>query len=111
MATPPSGKPRVLVVTSTLPRWSGDTEPAFVLDLCRALATRYEVVALAPHCRGAERLERQPGLEVRRFRYFLERGEVLAYEGGILPKLRRRPWLWLLVPWFFLGLVMAVHSP
>src|SRR5687768_17542257 len=95
-----SGKPLVLVVTSTLPRWDGDTEPAFILELCRALAARYDVLALAPHCRGAARVEQHAGIEIRRFRYCFEWGEVLAYEGGILPKLRRRPWLWLLVPCF-----------
>jgi hypothetical protein len=53
LRTPPTGKPVVLVVTSTLPRRTGDTEPRFVLDLCRALAAKHRVIALAPHCAGA----------------------------------------------------------
>ena len=30
-------KPKLLVTASTFPRWAGDTEPRFVLDLCVAL--------------------------------------------------------------------------
>lgn len=101
-------KPLVLVVTSTLPRWAGDSEPRFVLDLCDALSDRYRIMVLAPHCRGAALTERFGDVEVRRFRYFPEGGEVLAYEGGILPKLRRNPWLWLLVPPFMAALVLSV---
>jgi len=105
---PSSAKPLVLVVTSTLPRWEDDTEPRFVLDLCQALASRYRVLVLAPHCLGAADRDHWQGVEVRRFRYFAQWGEVLAYEGGILPKLRRSPWLWLLVPIFFAALVVAI---
>lgn len=111
----PSGKPRVLVVTSTLPRWAGDSEPAFVLDLSRELSHRYHVIALAPHCRGAVPVEGGT-LDVRHYRYFFQWGERLAYEGGMLPKLRRRPWLWVLVPFLMAGLTLAVarllrHEP
>lgn len=104
---PPSAKPLVLVVTSTLPRWDDDTEPRFVLDLCEALAGWYRIVVLAPHCRGAARHEHRHGIEIRRFRYFPDWGEVLAYDGGMLPKLRRRPWLWALVPVFLAAQVLA----
>lgn len=103
-----SAKPTVLVVTSTLPRWAGDTEPRFILDLCQALSGQYRLVILAPHCKGAAIFERWGEIEVRRFRYFPPWGEVLAYEGGILPKLRSRPWLWCLVPLFLIALVAAI---
>jgi glycosyltransferase involved in cell wall biosynthesis len=96
------------VVTSTLPRWPDDTEPRFVLDLCQALGGAYQILVLAPHCSGARREESWDGIQVRRFRYFPEWGERLAYEGGILPNLRRRPWLWPLVPLFMAALVLAI---
>jgi glycosyltransferase involved in cell wall biosynthesis len=103
-----SARPLVLVVTSTLPRWTGDSEPRFVLDLCEALSARYRIIVLAPHCRGAAVAERFGDVEVRRFRYFPEWGETLAYEGGMLPKLRQRLFLWGLVPFFLVALVAAV---
>lgn len=95
---------RILVLTSTFPRWAGDREPPFVFELCRRLAESHDVLVLAPHCRGAAREERLDArLRVRRFRYAPERLETLAYEGGILEKLRRARWRWLLVPLFFLA--------
>lgn len=101
-------KPTILVVTSTLPRWQGDSEPRFVLDLCEAVSAHYRPVILAPHCQGAAVSERWGEIEVRRFRYFPAWGEALAYDGGMLPKLRQRPWLWGLVPFFMITLVAAI---
>lgn len=105
---PSTAKPALLMVTSTFPRWEGDAEPRFVLDLCLALSDRYRVVALAPHARGVAARQDWGPVEVRRFRYFWKWGEQLAYDGGILPKLRARPWLWALVPFFLAGQTIAV---
>lgn len=85
-------RPRVLVMTSTFPRWEGDATPRFVRDLALA-ATRgprpWDVTILAPHHPGALVREVMGPLDVRRFRYFLpSRFERLAYDGGILPNVR-----------------------
>ena len=49
---------RILVLATTFPRWRGDTEPAFVLDLSRTLVERgHHIVALVPHAAGAAREE------------------------------------------------------
>lgn len=104
------GKPRLLVASSTFPRWAGDTTPRFVLDLCRSLAHAYDITVVAPHCRGAARRELLEGIEVVRFRYAPAALQQLAYDGGMLPKLRRRPWLWLSVPLYVLGNAWAIRS-
>jgi glycosyltransferase involved in cell wall biosynthesis len=101
-------KPLLLVLTSTHPRWGGDTEPRFVLDLCARLRDDYRVVVLAPHAAGAARAEVMEGVEVHRFRYAPERWQQLAYEGGMVPKLRARPWAWLLVPVFLVAETLAI---
>lgn len=106
--TAASPKPTILVVTSTLPRWRGDSEPRFVLDLCEAVSAHYRLVILAPHCRGAAISERWDEIEVRRFRYLPVWGEVFAYDGGMLPKLRQRPWLWGLVPFYMVALIAGI---
>lgn len=85
-------RPRVLVMTSTFPRWEGDATPRFVRDLALA-ATRgpspWAVTVLAPHHPGARVREAMGPLDVRRFRYVVPaRLERLAYDGGILPNLR-----------------------
>ncbi len=107
--TPLKISPRLLVVTSTFPRWKNDKEPRFVYDLCRRLAARYEIHVLAPHTRGALRLEVMDGLTVHRFRYFPQRWQSLAYEGGILTKLQRTRLTLLQVPFFLLFLILALR--
>ena len=99
---------RILVLTSTFPRWAGDREPPFVFELCRRLAARHEVLVIAPHCPEAAAAERLgERLSVRRFRYAPQGLESLAYEGGILEKLRRAPWRHALIPAFLAGELLA----
>lgn len=94
---------RILVLTSTFPRWPGDSEPRFVHDLCRRLAEAGEVCVLTPHAAGAACDEEIDGVRVIRFRYGPAAWEKLAYEGGIMANLRRTPWLYLMVPSFLLA--------
>lgn len=96
-------KPRLLVITSMFPRWHDDAEPGFVFELCRRLTDRFDVRVLAPHARGAAEHENMFGVDVVRYRYCLEVFETLAYGGGIVPKLRKQPLKWLLVPFFLVA--------
>ena len=80
---------KILVVTSTFPRWLGDTDPTFVYELSTRLAnSQTEVHVLAPHTSGAAVEEKLGDLIVHRYRYFFERCDNLAYSTGILDKLR-----------------------
>jgi glycosyltransferase involved in cell wall biosynthesis len=102
-------KPRLLVVTSMFPRWPDDHEPGFVFELSRRLAADFEVRVLAPHAPCAAEREIMDGVEVIRYRYAPQFCETLAYGGGIVPKLRRQPWKWLLVPALVLAQYLAVR--
>lgn len=99
---PPTAKPRLLVVSSTFPRWAGDREPPFVFELTRRLVDHYKIWVLAPHAPGAKTLERMGKLIVIRYRYFFERGETLVQGGGILANLGAGRWRYGLVPFFML---------
>ncbi len=103
-----SQKKKILVLTSTFPRWEKDHEPRFVFDLCLRLSAYYDLYVIAPHYPGAKLVENHFGLHVRRFRYFFSKWETLAYDGGILSNLKRYPWKYLLVPLFILAEVIAV---
>ena len=105
--TDDKGKPRLLVLTTTFPRWPGDHEPPFVFELARRLTDSFDVTVLAPHAPGAAREETTDGVAVRRFRYAPDRLERLAYDGGIPTRLRRHPWLALLLPSFLLAQIGA----
>lgn len=101
-------KKRVLVLTSTFPRWQGDNEPPFVFELCQRLGEQFDVVVLAPHAEGAKRFDRMGNIEILRFGYFFPRWEKLAYQGGILANLKRNRWLYLLLPCFFFAQLAAL---
>lgn len=91
------------MLTSTFPRWVGDHEPPFVFELSRRLAQQFEVHVLAPHAPGAQLQETLDGVHVQRFRYAPEALQQLAYDGGILARLRQRRWRLLLVPCLLAG--------
>jgi len=82
---------KVLVLTTTFPRWKNDTTPAFVYELSKRLQQKgMEIVVLAPHHKGAKRFEVMDGMKVYRFHYFFpERLQKLCYDGGMLPNLKR----------------------
>lgn len=97
---------RVLITASTLPRWSGDAMPSFVLDQAVALSRRFpgiEVEILAPHDAGAARFEVMQGIPVYRFRYFWPVALQRLVYPAILPNIRRRWWLALQVPMFMVA--------
>jgi glycosyltransferase involved in cell wall biosynthesis len=105
----PDAPVRILVLTSTFPRWQNDTEPRFVLDLCEHLAKTFEVVVLAPSAVGTAKTEYFGGVKVVRYRYApLQRWERLAAPGAIVPNIRQEPLLALLVPFLIIGLSYAL---
>lgn len=101
---------RVLVLTSTFPRWQGDCEPPFVFELTKRLGEHFEVFVLAPHAPGAVLIEEMGGIRVYRFRYFFTPWQRLAYNGGVMANLKLHKWLYLLVPFFVLSEFFSLIS-
>lgn len=98
---------KLLVVASTYPRWHGDHEPGFVHELNRRLVDHFNVHVVCPHAPGALPEEVMDDVSIHRFHYAPETLETLVQGGGILANLKRSPWKWGLVPFFFLGLMVA----
>lgn len=99
---------QLLILTSTFPRWEDDEDPPFVFELCNRLTADYGVHVLAPHFPGSRRKANLSGIQVRRFRYFINPLEKLAYHGGIVPKLKKNPFLYILLPCFIMGELLAL---
>lgn len=98
-------KKRLLVTASTFPRWEGDTEPRFVLDLCQALTEKYEVTALVPAAPGAMGKEMLGDVRVVRYHYFpIHKWETLCYPGAIVPRIKEKKIRILLVPFMIMAL-------
>lgn len=103
------GKPKILVTTSTFPRWPGDTDPPFIYHLCKGFHS-FEVHVLAPHYTGCPVEENYDGIFVHRYRYAPESWEVLAYDGGLLRRIKRKPYYALLLPFFLVAQWYAIKK-
>lgn len=97
------GRPTVLVLASTYPRWADDHEPGFVHELCKRLLPHFHVIALVPDAPGADPNGLLDGVEVVRYRYAPRPLQTLVFNGGIVTNLRRSLWKWALVPGFVLA--------
>ncbi|MFO8056472.1 MAG: glycosyltransferase family 4 protein, partial [bacterium] len=85
-----SPKPRLLIVTTTFPRWKDDPGPApFVFHHARAMAEFFHVTVLAPHYPGAKDSELIENVRVQRFHYAPESIEHLADGAGIRGHLQK----------------------
>lgn len=103
-------KKKLLITASTFPRFPGDTEPRFVLDLAKELKKYFEVTVLVPAAPGASPEEQLEGVTVERYRYFpIRRWETLCYPGAIVPRIREKKRRIFLVPFLFLGLYAALY--
>lgn len=75
---------RVLFLTHSFPRHSGDAPGSFLLRLARALADEGVTVrVIAPSAKGLVRKEMIEGISVERFRYAPAEYETLAYTGNM----------------------------
>lgn len=98
-------KTKLLVTASTFPRWEGDTEPRFVLDLVSHMADEYNVTVLVPAAPGAKDREELAGIQVIRYHYFpIHKWETLCYPGAIVPRIKEKKVRVLLVPFLLLSL-------
>lgn len=93
------------MTASTFPRWEGDTEPRFVLDLAKAMLTEYDVTVLVPAFPGAESRAEIEGVKVVRYHYLpFHSMETLCYPGAIVPRIKEKKIRILQVPFLLLGL-------
>lgn len=104
-------KNNVLMLTSTLPRWKGDSTPRFVLDLAATLAEfGWRIDLLAPGYKGAAGVEAMEGTTVHRFPYVIPSSmQTLCYSGGIMPNVRSNPAKSVLVPPFLASAFIATR--
>lgn len=99
---------KVLLLASSYPRSPHDTASVFLRYLAEQLADRgIEVSVLAPaDGKGGKRLEGR--VTVSRFQYFPVALQALAYGSGIMPNLKRSPWLWVQAPFFVLSMAYCL---
>jgi glycosyltransferase involved in cell wall biosynthesis len=96
-------KKKVLIVTSTFPRWIDDVDPPFVFELAKRLVSQFDVIVIAPYFPGSKNREVIEGIEIHRFRYFFPPLNKLAGSTGILPTLKYRKLYFFVIPFFLLA--------
>ena len=102
-------KKKILITTTTFPRWQGDPEPRFVLDLAQHLATEFDPTVLAPMWPGARAEEFYGPVQIKRYKYApMRQMEVLTNPGSIVGRIRENPLLALMPPFLLWGLNRAV---
>lgn len=100
-----AGSLKVVLVSTSYPRWLGDYAGQFIARVAEGLVQLgMEVHVVAPHEPGILTSEVLNGVRVRRFRYAPDALEKLAYGSGIIENLKRRPWIFLVLPAFVLSL-------
>lgn len=104
-----SGKPRLLVVTSTYPRFAGDSIPSFVHSLCLALRDHFDVLVVAPGGRNSLESRWVDGIPVMRFHYAPAFLQQEIERGGLLRNLRASPWKILLLPGYLILMAWTVR--
>ncbi len=100
-------KHKLLVLTSTYPRFQGDHEPRFIADLCERLAYKYEILVLTQHRPGTKTREKINGVVIERFRYAPKKFAVLSESGGMSNALSQNPVMWLCVPLLLIAQIWA----
>lgn len=101
-------KKKLLVLSSTYPRWDDDWEPAFVHELSKRLTDEFDVSVLCPREKGSKSKEIKDQVFIHRYRYAPDLLSTLVSNGGIASNLKSRPLKWLLVPLFFLFQTLAI---
>ncbi len=104
---------KILVVSSSFPRWPGDDGVGggcFVQSLAERLADTYDVTVLAPSDTGVLPRETMGRLTVVRHRQGWGARANLAYGSGMPANLVRSPWRILHLPVYMVCLLRGIHQ-
>ena len=93
---------KVLVLTSTFPRWKNDTTPPFVYILSKLISKYYKLTILAPHSHSASKKEKIGNMDIQRYQYFISKHQKLAYNSGIIHNVKNSLLAKIQIPFFLL---------
>ena len=96
---------KVCLLTSSFPRYPGDSAGVFLYHLARHLTRKgVDVLVLAPHDADYKTLESFENISIRRFRYFFpHRLQRLCYRSGILNNIKSDLMATFQIPLLFLS--------
>ncbi|MCX6800767.1 MAG: glycosyltransferase [Candidatus Diapherotrites archaeon] len=98
---------KILVLTTSFPRWRGDWAGSFVLDLAKSLSKRNDVTVLTPNFPGGKKNEKIGKIAVKRFDYFFPKGiQKVIYPDGLPNQVKKSILAKIELPFFFLAFII-----
>jgi glycosyltransferase involved in cell wall biosynthesis len=93
-------KKKILVITTTFPRYKNDAIPNFIYELSREHTKKYDVHVICPHSQDSKSFEIMDEVKVHRFKYFYPKFENLSKGISISNSIKENLLNSLLVPPF-----------
>lgn len=99
---------KIVMLTSSYPRYPGDTASIFLKHMCASLIKKGIVVhVIAPASNTVDK-QLKDSIHVHRFRYLPRKLRKLCYGSGILPNLKNNPLLWVSVPFYLVSMLLIL---
>jgi glycosyltransferase involved in cell wall biosynthesis len=102
-------KERIVVLTSTFPRWPKDSTPPFVFQLSERLTKKFEVYVITPYSKGSKLTEKINDVIIKRFRYWFDIDNNLT-DKAIIPSLGDNPLLYFQIIPFLIAELIALYK-
>lgn len=97
-------KPKILITTSSYPKWENETSGVFVEELCKRLTDSFDVFVLTPYSHNSLTLENRNNLNVTRYKYWI--GKKLLGDGEIMANLKQNKLMYFqILPFMLLQLI------
>jgi len=93
-------KPKILVITSSYPKFKGDVNGNFVYELSVRLIHDFDIFVLAPEYNGSLSFEIIDGIKIYRHKQFFLKNIELAYGSDILAKTRKNYFYLFIIPFY-----------
>lgn len=103
---------KVIFLTSSAPRFSGDGTAPFILNMAQDLTEiGWHVDILAPHAENLKKVEKIGNVTIYRFSYcYPFSKQTLCYHGGVNANLRRSKFNYLHLPLFIVSQFFAAYQ-
>ena len=102
-------KPKLLVLTSSYPKYKGDINGNFVFELATRLKSDFDIFVLAPAYRESLNIEIIDDIKIYRHKQFFLNNVELAYGSDILAKIRKNYFYLFVVPVFLFFQFFAIQ--
>ncbi|HRU01785.1 MAG TPA: glycosyltransferase [Victivallales bacterium] len=103
-------KPRVLILTSSYPKYKGDVNGNFIYELATRLKSDFDIYVLAPAVKESLNYELCEDIKIYRHRQFIIRDIELAYGIGIYENLKKKKIKYFVLPWYFFFQIKELYK-